>query len=275
MATCRKCGNSHNDVSARMCKLCGDLLPPPGARATARVSSNWRDTTGWKRHQLVRMGAGPLEIDKGKPFVFGRASDCDLPIHSAKVSRHHARIVWEGEDPALQDLDSQNGTLVNDKPVRHHKLADGDEITIGPFVCTYRCLSGRGSIKQAKELDDTAADTQALLAAVMMGELGEVSVYELLETLGYNQKTGTLEIYGPDEIEGRVTIQEGVATHAEAGKLLGDRAILHLLGWQQGRYRFVTGFDPDLRHNVRGTIQHLLRRYASTLPPDGPARRPG
>ncbi len=267
MRPCPKCGNRHNDIGARTCKLCGSPLPAEASRTTARVASGWRDTSGWKRHQLLRPGAPAIELAMGKTFVFGRASESQLAIQSPKVSRQHAQVEWDGETPYLRDLDSQNGTEVNEKPIRRCKLVDGDEITIGPFTCTYRCLSGRGSLQSA-QLENSDADTQELQAVAMSGELGEVTVYELLETLAYNGKTGTLEVFAADQTEGRVTIQEGRATHAEVGNLRGDRAVLHLLSWKTGRFKFATGFDPDLRDNVRGTVQHLLTRYLATLPPD-------
>jgi len=271
MARCRRCGNSHNDVGATSCKLCGTALPPPGMhRTTARMSSNYRDTSSWKRRQLVRIGAAPIELTVGKRLVVGRSSECEVHVPSPKVSRQHASIEWRGEHPVLRDLGSQNGTTVNGKPIREHRLIDEDEIGIGPFTCTYRCLTGQGSLQaREQDLEDSQADTQTMLAVAMSGDLQEVSVYELLETFSYNQKTGTLEVFSPKDVEGKVTLVDGVATHAEVGKLLGDRAILHLLTWEHGRFRMIAGADTTLTANVRGTVQHLLTRFGQTLPKSG------
>lgn len=231
------------------------------------MSSNYRDTSRWKRRQLIRIGAAPIELVVGERVVFGRSSDCAVQVPSPKVSRQHASIEWRGEHPILRDLGSQNGTTVNGKPIRDHRLVDEDEIVIGPFACTYRCLSGQGSLQSRdKALEDSQADTQTLEAVALTGDLQEVSVYELLETLSYNQKTGTLEVYSPKDVEGKVTLVDGVAVQAEVGKLRGDRAILHLLSWEEGRFRMIAGADTSLPTNVRGTIQHLLTRYAQTLP---------
>ncbi|RMG07297.1 MAG: FHA domain-containing protein, partial [Planctomycetota bacterium] len=194
-------------------------------------------------------------------FVFGRSSDCDLKINSPRISRHHAEIVWVDDDqPVLRDLGSENGTLVEGRPIREHRLADGEEIALGPFHCTYRKLQGRSSIRAAQELSDSQADTQSMMAVAMSGDLKDMGAYELLETLAYNAKTGTLDLYTPSGAEGSVVLQEGLPLAAFCGKLEGEPAIYHMLGWARGQYRFVTGIDPDLEPNVWLTMQDVLRR---------------
>ncbi len=45
-------------------------------------------------------------------FTIGRDDDNDLPIRSPKVSRHHARIEFDGANYRVSDLDSTNGTYL-------------------------------------------------------------------------------------------------------------------------------------------------------------------
>ena len=99
-----------------------------------------------------------------------------------------------------------------------------------------------------------------MAAVAMTGNLKDMGAYELLETLSYNQKTGTLEVYSPSGAEGKVTLQEGYPLFAKAGKLLGESAIYHLLGWPEGNYRFVGALDDSERPNLRATIQEILSR---------------
>lgn len=71
-----------------------------------------------------------------KSAILGRADDADLKIADDCVSRKHARVVVMPGDPgvylALSDLDSANGTFVNDRRIiSEQRLAVGDLITMG------------------------------------------------------------------------------------------------------------------------------------------------
>lgn len=71
-------------------------------------------------------------------LVIGRVAGCDLVIDDSKASRRHARIVVEAGVAEVEDLDSSNGTRLNDKPVTRRVLRDGDRIQIGATVLVYR-----------------------------------------------------------------------------------------------------------------------------------------
>lgn len=63
--------------------------------------------------------------------ILGRSNDADLRLPDTGVSRQHAEITWDGNDAVLVDLQSTNGTTVNDNPIDNWLLADGDVITMG------------------------------------------------------------------------------------------------------------------------------------------------
>ena len=64
--------------------------------------------------------------------ILGRSSDCHVTIEDPLVSRHHARIVLEGERAVVYDLNSRNGVKVNGAPVKEPiELKDGDRLRIG------------------------------------------------------------------------------------------------------------------------------------------------
>jgi pSer/pThr/pTyr-binding forkhead associated (FHA) protein len=66
-----------------------------------------------------------------RPVSIGRAPDNDLPIDNLAVSNHHARVYLEGSRLVVEDLDSLNGTFVNDLRVERATLHDGDSIWVG------------------------------------------------------------------------------------------------------------------------------------------------
>src|SRR5215468_2032051 len=64
----------------------------------------------------------------------GRGADCDVRFDArldARVSTHHAEIRFEDGNYVVVDVGSTNGTLVNGKLVRTHKLRSGDKIAFG------------------------------------------------------------------------------------------------------------------------------------------------
>src|SRR5207302_7344387 len=72
--------------------------------------------------------------------ILGRGEGCDVHIPDQSVSRNHARIVPAPDGYDLTDLQSTNGTFVNDHPVSAHRLRDGDYLRVGN--CIYRYLAG-------------------------------------------------------------------------------------------------------------------------------------
>jgi diguanylate cyclase (GGDEF)-like protein len=74
------------------------------------------------------------------PVVLGRGNDCDIRINDHSVSRRHARIQPGTDGYYAVDLQSTNGTFVNDVPASICKLNDGDYLRVGN--CIYRFLDG-------------------------------------------------------------------------------------------------------------------------------------
>ena len=63
--------------------------------------------------------------------VVGRHPDCDVVVDVGAVSRQHAQFVEAGGQYYLEDLDSRNGTYVNNTLVEgRHPLSHGDRIQV-------------------------------------------------------------------------------------------------------------------------------------------------
>ncbi len=69
------------------------------------------------------------------PVTIGRREDNNVVIDNQAVSGHHARI--EKEDPnffVLEDLDSLNGTFLNEKKITRERIFDNDSFIVGKHV---------------------------------------------------------------------------------------------------------------------------------------------
>ena len=63
--------------------------------------------------------------------VIGRETAANLCIADASVSRRHSRVEKNGERFVITDLESLNGTFINDVPVKTRTLEHGDRVRIG------------------------------------------------------------------------------------------------------------------------------------------------
>ena len=77
-------------------------------------------------------GAVVFRVTPGAIKTLGRAARADFVLDVPLVSRFHCRFTGSAEGGLLlEDLESTNGTLVNDKPVDKVTLIQGDRVRIG------------------------------------------------------------------------------------------------------------------------------------------------
>lgn len=70
--------------------------------------------------------------------TIGRAVENDVVITSKRASREHARIRREGRKLLIEDLNSTNGTFLNDQRLLAPEvLRDGDRIAIGEITLIF------------------------------------------------------------------------------------------------------------------------------------------
>lgn len=82
--------------------------------------------------------------------VIGRDPEADISLQFPGISRRHARIVIARDRVTLEDLGSKNGTwMKGQRVVTQTPLCDGDELTIGTVVLTFRApTAGPSSITE-------------------------------------------------------------------------------------------------------------------------------
>ncbi len=89
------------------------------------------------------------------PVVIGRETAATLCIADASVSRRHSLIEKENGDFVIEDLDSLNGTFINDVPVKRRTLQHGDRVRIGDSLFLFMMHEGEvASRSSAVHLDD-------------------------------------------------------------------------------------------------------------------------
>lgn len=71
----------------------------------------------------------------GDALVVGRDATCDLVLTERQISRQHIRI-WRADDSyRIEDLESKNGTWLNEAPLKGESvLQNGDQIDLARVV---------------------------------------------------------------------------------------------------------------------------------------------
>jgi len=78
-------------------------------------------------------GSLTFRLLPGSIKTIGRAIGADFILEAALVSRVHCRLTTtdDGDGLEVQDLQSTNGTYVNDRRVERLALAVGDRLRVG------------------------------------------------------------------------------------------------------------------------------------------------
>ncbi len=88
---------------------------------------------------IINDGTSERALNLNDPVTtFGRAPENKVMIADRECSRRHFQIERTEQGHKLVDLESRNGTKVNDRVVNQHLLAQGDRIQIGATSLTFQ-----------------------------------------------------------------------------------------------------------------------------------------
>ncbi|MGO4861914.1 FHA domain-containing protein, partial [Atopobiaceae bacterium Sow4_H2] len=81
---------------------------------------------------LIDRQSGRTYTLTGPAVTIGRERNAGgVVLHDPNISRRHAELTYDGRDWRIRDLNSTNGTLVNDVDVDECILRTGDLVTLG------------------------------------------------------------------------------------------------------------------------------------------------
>jgi len=106
--------------------------PPPSAQKGAGEAARTRVRNTLPKYMLRGVSGATF----GKTFaltgtmVIGRQADSDIPVPAEEISRHHARLQVTADGVLVEDMNSANGTFINDKRVQNGLLKPGEELRL-------------------------------------------------------------------------------------------------------------------------------------------------
>lgn len=127
--------------------------------------------------------------DQGKRFELnrpvmsiGRDGSNPIQLRDIEVSRKHAELHTSSADCELHDLESSNGTFVNDQRVGQLKLRNGDRIQIGRTLMIYTVSSDESTPGQSPAVDIVAAEQDRRGSQIVHTVAGQTDPTSPLET---------------------------------------------------------------------------------------------
>ncbi|WNO09490.1 FHA domain-containing protein [Teredinibacter sp. KSP-S5-2] len=74
-----------------------------------------------------------IKKETNEPIILGRGKQCDIVFPGTHLSRQHASVVINSDSITLRDLNSSNGTFVNDKKISELNVFPGDRIRLDVY----------------------------------------------------------------------------------------------------------------------------------------------
>jgi pSer/pThr/pTyr-binding forkhead associated (FHA) protein len=167
-------------------------------------------------------------------ITIGRGDANTIVISSARVSRNHARIEWDGDSFAIRDMSSSNGTFVNGQRVEHMpwELGDGDLIMLERVPIHFEAIR-----LQRAEQDVTTSPTVPMgkrgkhapkprLVVTEGPEIGrEIEIDDNALTIGRESQSATWKVRLKDSTvsrpHARIDHNQGIYTLIDLGSANG------------------------------------------------------
>ncbi len=159
--------------------------------------------------------------------LVGRASLNHVVLDDPRISRQHAKIAPEEGGYVLYDLNSANGTFVDDQPVKRQRLEHGATVRFGPYAFSF---------KETRERAATVPATPNglfgghLEVRTLSGMLPPVKILESLDVSSGEEVTNLLVL--EDAYRKLSKLHEflrSVSTTLDTSELV-DRIVANLLG---------------------------------------------
>jgi Nif-specific regulatory protein len=198
-------------------------------------------------------------------LVIGRETAAHLCIADASVSRRHSKIEKEDDGFVITDLESLNGTFVNDVPVKRRLLEHGDRVRIGDSQFLFLTHEGDS---MSKSSDVRIEETQVISGSTVQIRFDH-AIYLMGRDLSALMKVSTTinSIRGLDDLLERllgllfevVPAQRGAILLIDEGSF--ETTLVFGLHRTHGKDRTVTV--------SRTIVQQVLRDGVALLANDG------
>jgi len=200
-------------------------------------------------------------------LIIGRETAANLCIADASVSRRHSKIEKKENGFVLTDLESLNGTFVNDLPIKSRLLEHGDRVRIGDSQFLFLTHEGDATSKSSDVRLDEAHVVSGSTVQIRLDE----AIYQMTRDLSALMKISTTinSIRGLDNLLERLLELLFEVVPAQRGAILLT---------SEGSFETSLVFGLDRAHGKdaavhvsRTIVQQVLRDGVALLANDAPS----
>jgi len=142
---------------------------------------------------------GNYQLRNGASITIGRLADNDVVIDDPAVSGHHAKIESLGKRFVLIDLQSKNGSFVNEQLINSHWLKNEDVIIIGDYSLVFKQQATKqGDKDQSDKFDDTLIMNSSQHRRMMIKSTPHKSI-NVVRFWDKSQNRGTVKDLKPED----------------------------------------------------------------------------
>lgn len=119
---------------------------------------------------VVTEGLAPTSFElKSERTTIGRLEDNAFQLAESSVSGHHCEVLLSGDEIVVRDLNSTNGTFINDKQISQQALKPGQVLRVGQVELRLE----NGAPVPGAPTKKQISQTMPIQGGVKMGDLGD------------------------------------------------------------------------------------------------------
>lgn len=125
-------------------------------------------------------------------FTVGRKPDNDIVLDNAAISGHHCKVYESGGTWFVEDLNSTNGTFVNNRKVLKSGLKNGDSVTLIKYTLLF--VEETAPVKEEAPLPEQKQKTPKGALEVLENPADDRKDFELIALSTYIGKSSQASI---------------------------------------------------------------------------------
>lgn len=210
--------------------------------------------------------------DAGKIFllssdisnVVGREKHCDISLSGRMISRRHCEIRQEGNMFFLVDLNSSNGTYVNDERTDNHLLKSGDLIQVGPIHLRFDYIKEESKISPLPQIADLELPGVDSAVELIADDSSRHSAAYYKKKFDIREFSFAEDCQSDDILDAQVEFEKLIKICSLSGKLFSAKSVRKILAIALETAIDITGGERAsalLHDNITGMFNSYATRF--------------
>ena len=190
-----------------------------------------------------------VPLSSSAAVILGRdPTTCNFVLSDERVSRVHAMIFARDGEFYVKDLNSSNGTFLNDERMTTAiTLKPGDIIRLATFKLEFV----RPDYAQVIDASDQGRGKVPELRNKLEGSLATLPMTDLIQLLNATLQNGILSITDERAQMGDLVFADGEIIQASYDGKVGEEAVYSLLRNRKGRFEFTKTEPVPVQRRMR------------------------